>query len=113
MNRRWRSWLPPFVWAAILFAFSSGPGPEIPLPMRHVDKLEHAGAYSVLGFLVARALGGHVIAATAICGAYGVTDEIHQSFVPRRQPDALDAVADTAGGLIGASAWTLLRRRRG
>lgn len=39
--------------------------------------------------------------------AYGVTDEIHQSFVPPREADALDVVADT----FGAMALTLVWRR--
>lgn len=121
MKRPRTHWIPPLIWATILFALSSGPGPEIPIDVRHIDKLEHAGAYAVLGGLVSRALaigvpalvpGNRVVVAGLAATAYGVSDEIHQSFVPRRSPDVLDVVADGTGGFLGALAHTLWRRRR-
>ena len=47
--------------------------------------------------------------------AYGVTDELHQAFVPGRTPDAWDVVKDFVGAVAGsaACAWprpTGLRR---
>ena len=113
-------WLPPVIWATILFALSSGPGPEIPIDVRHLDKIQHAGAYAVLGGLVSRALaigapamvpGRRVIAAGLVATAYGVSDEIHQRFVPRRSPDVFDVVADAVGGFLGALAHGAWRRR--
>jgi len=35
--------------------------------------------------------------AFAIAFLYGVSDEIHQYFVPGRHPDVLDVVADASG----------------
>ncbi|BDU76163.1 VanZ family protein [Mesoterricola sediminis] len=49
----------------------------------------------------------------ALVSLYGVTDEIHQAFVPGRSPDVLDWVADTLGGGLGLvlSCLPLLHRR--
>ncbi len=44
----------------------------------------------------------------------GLLDELYQSTVPGREPDALDAAADTLGVVLGAlawSAWTQTRRK--
>jgi VanZ family protein len=54
------------------------------------------------------------VGATAIAALYGVTDEFHQYFVPPRQVEALDVVADTIGAAIaafGLHAVARLRRR--
>ena len=43
---------------------------------------------------------------------YGVTDEVHQMFVPGRSTDAYDVAADAAGavvGLVGCWAWGIIR----
>jgi VanZ family protein len=46
---------------------------------------------------------------------YGVSDELHQLFVPGRNCDWHDVVADAAGSLLGAALGSALatRRRRG
>ena len=100
-------------WAAIIFFLSSQPGTDIPPPFPHMDKVLHALAFGVLGFLV---LGGikpgerdhshaQLVIAIAIAGAYGVLDEIHQHYVPGRMPDVLDVLADLVGAVLGV--WLL------
>jgi len=39
-----------------------------------------------------------------MAGLYGITDEIHQSFVPGRDADVSDAVADFIGAFAGCYA---------
>ncbi len=85
------------------------------------DKTVHALVYGLLGALVLRAVaraewaGVTIVAALAaglISGLYGVTDELHQGFVPGRSTEALDMVADAAGasGAAGAIwAWSIIR----
>ena len=73
------------------------------------DKLLHAGAYAVLGVLLFNALRNssssswHTIrTATLLSSLYGLSDEFHQSFVPGRQADGWDWLADTTGALLGS-----------
>ena len=41
---------------------------------------------------------------------YGLTDEIHQAFVPGREASALDVMADGAGAMIGSRLFVWTRR---
>jgi VanZ family protein len=69
-----------------------------------------AVAYAVLAALVFGVLAparlGAVrtaVVAAAFAGAYGATDEWHQSFVPGRSADPLDFAADVIGAAAGAA----------
>jgi VanZ family protein len=85
------------------------------------DKTVHALVYGLLGALVLRAVARAewagvtlvaVLTAALISGLYGVTDELHQSFVPGRSIEALDMVADAAGASGAAGviwAWSIIR----
>jgi VanZ family protein len=54
-----------------------------------------------------------VALACLLATLYGVTDELHQLFTPRRSCDFYDVVADAVGGLLGAVlAAALVARRR-
>jgi VanZ family protein len=116
------AWWPALVWAAFLFVLSSIPGTSLPpLPGWNADKLVHAVVYVVLGILCLRGMrrtsslprGRAVIIAAVITALYGVSDELHQMFTPKRSADWHDAVADAAGGLAGALAANALGRRPG
>jgi VanZ family protein len=105
---------------AILTA-TSIPGRFLPVTSIHfADKLVHFFMYGVLGFLLARAMDDpvHTSRARAWMGAFlfcitiGATDEWHQKFIQGRTADGADWVADSTGGLIGASIWMLLGRNR-
>lgn len=95
-----------------------------PLPGGLSDKTGHFGGYALLGAVVLRAAAGarwsgvtgrSALMAWVICGIYGATDELHQSFVPGRTVAVDDWVADAAGAAtaillltIAAGVW---RRR--
>ncbi len=123
MSRRWlAAWAPAILYAALIFALSSlsQPPPFVPPELLALDKLVHLAEYAVLGALVARALraGGRpavrVFAGALLLGSlYGAGDELHQAFVPKRDADARDWAADTAGAALGAAAVAFLRRRGG
>ena len=69
------------------------------------DKLVHSAAFAVLTLLLFRTLGARtwtIAAALAIC--VGIADELHQAFLPGRNPDAMDLVADAAGAVLMALA---------
>jgi VanZ family protein len=111
-------WVPVALYAGVIFFLSDQSHPEEHLPsflLKNVsDKVLHAVEYAVLGALCYRAfrwgLNGQVAARALIiaivaASLYGVTDEVHQLFVPFRESSWLDWLADTIGAVIGALGW--------
>jgi VanZ family protein len=102
---------PLIVYCAFIFIQSQLPVPfEMP-EVSHFDKLLHLGAYGVMAILFyrtylagwPRAMKRTLIWASVISTAlYGLSDEIHQYFVPERSADPLDWLADAVGGALGA-----------
>ena len=104
MKRALSLWGPPLLWAICIFSLSAQSTlPRVPEFIAW-DKLQHSFAYAVGGFLIARALGArpHAAALAAALGCiFGVSDEVHQAFVPGRNSDVLVWVADSVGVLAG------------
>ncbi len=119
-----RYWGPVGLYAGIIFFGSSisNPPEAISSILKEVsDKILHLCEYSILGALSYRACryasGGWiarhaVLAAVAGSALYGISDETHQLFVPFREADAFDMVADTVGSTLGAWGWRLMERRK-
>ena len=102
----------PFIVLAILYCagifwVSSGP---IPVRLKPVfngeDKIVHACLYAGLAAIVSvgmRRSGKNypmpvqLLVPIVFAAIYGASDEFHQSFVPGRSCDILDATADTLG----------------
>ena len=116
-------WAPPVLYAAAIFLFSGMSAPPS-APGELSDKHQHGLAYAGLAVVLVRALAGGTcrgvsarvcLLAAALAAIYGATDELHQGFVPGRDPDALDLVADAAGAAAGAAlafGWTCITCRR-
>lgn len=85
-----------------------------------IDKMGHAAEFGILGLLAANAL----LSAPGLCnmvpgresvwqgavlmaGLWGLIDEIHQFWIPGRNTDPTDLLADVVGAAVGA--WILLR----
>ena len=115
-------WLPAVLYAGMIFYMSSQSHPEEQLPsfvLKDVsDKVLHAVEYAVLGGLCYRAfrwgVNGPVasyalLVAIVTASLYGVTDEVHQFFVPFRESSWLDWLADTAGATVGAMSWRFIK----
>ena len=104
-------WLPPILWALIIFIFSSFPTvqtTEFFLGDFLIKKSAHLFEYGVLAILLYRALLNYdvntnkaLFFAILIAGLYGVSDEFHQSFIPGRGPAVRDVIIDTIGATIG------------
>ena len=117
-----RLWTPVIVYMAGIFYVSSLPNLSLPEP---VAVSGHSAAYLGLAVLLVRALAGGLprrigmrVAVTAmlIAVAYGVGDEVHQSYVPGRMADAYDVATDAIGALAGTIAcwaWGILSSRSG
>ena len=108
---------------AFIFVLSSVASPP-ELPGRNLDKVVHGFMYAVLGALLVRALAGGwdrpvtlrmALVAVLLATLYGVTDEIHQAFVPPRQSDPIDLLADSLGAAVAAAAMYagIIRGRHG
>lgn len=110
--RRAGFWLPPLLYMAAIFHFSSESQP-MPALTEHVwDKLLHLTEYAGLGLLWCRALRSEGVgwsAAIALAAVavmlYGASDEWHQSFVPLRDSSVRDWLADMLGGTLGAAGY--------
>jgi VanZ family protein len=120
---------------ALIFLLSAQPGLRISDdagvdgPVRHVA---HVLAYAVLAVLLQRALAteprrgalrvrgrssaSSTLLAVMLATLYGVTDELHQGFVPDRSGNPFDVVLDLVGAIGGVVAvWLVSRsgRRKG
>lgn len=105
-------WAPVAIYMGAIFVLSSMSQP--PSPPQVSDKTQHFAAYGGLGLVALRATSGGRLAgvtagaaaaAWAVASAYGVSDEIHQRFVPGRSPEAADVIADALGAaaaILGA-----------
>ena len=104
-------------WMALIFFLSSQPDVPAPELFSQQDKVAHLLVFGVLGLLLAFALTPpaaaswrRVLLITALVTVYGITDELHQYFVPGREASALDVLADGVGGFL-AGALLLWRGR--
>jgi VanZ family protein len=115
-------WVPAVLWATVIFVLSSQP--TLPSTGQVTDKQAHAFTYGVLALLCLMGLtrwrwrsvaGARLLGAFALAAMYGVSDELHQAFVPGRSPDVGDVTADAAGAAIALGlvwAWAILLGRR-
>ncbi len=105
-------WVWALLWASLIFWLSSLPdaGGVLGRLPEGSDKVVHAGAFGVLSALLTVATGRPLVG-VLLAVAYGVSDEVHQRFVPGRYADPLDLVADTVGAVLGASLVGYLLRR--
>ncbi len=112
--------LPVMAYCGFIFWQSSSASFDSMPTFEYADKVMHLGGYALLGALVVRMLfneslpfsrGNLMIAAIFFSTLYGVSDEIHQTFVADRCGDVLDGVADGLGsalgviGFVGVRAW--------
>ena len=115
-------WAPVALYAGTIFYLSSQSHPEEQLPSLMFeevsDKVLHAVEYGILALLCYRAfrwgtnrpVASHALLfAIVTASLYGITDEVHQIFVPFRESSWQDWVADTAGATIGALSWRAIR----
>jgi VanZ family protein len=107
-------WLPVIVYGSVIFFLSAGPQPDAYVALNVWDKAAHIVEYAVLAVLAFRAfryastpaLSAHASVLAIACSAlYGVSDEIHQIFVPSRMAAVSDAVADFIGSCVGVLLW--------
>lgn len=103
------------LYCAFIYYLSDQATLPIPELFSWQDKLEHFGAYAVMGCLAWRCFQHYVRSMILLasisflfCTLHGGLDEYHQSFVIGRVADITDWLADSLGGAL---AVFLLHRR--
>jgi len=98
----------PVALMALIWYLSSQPdvGPDLGAWARLATSAVHFAQFAVLFALWWWALDRRALPAALITLAWAGLDEIHQSWVPRRDADPIDFVVDAAGI---ATAWLLVR----
>lgn len=100
-----------FFWLVLIFIESSFPAQFFPkVEIINADKILHLGIYSLLALFCyisiihqkkSNLLKKYPVYYTMIItGIYGITDELHQLYVPNRNCDFYDWLADFSGGII-------------
>lgn len=117
-------WLPAILMGTVIFLSSQLFDVPRYTPMfaffAHVKTVAHVVLYFGLGLVLARLLAGTLqigglgvlVLTSALCVAYGASDEFHQMFVAGRTANFFDIVRDLVGGTLGAlfylaCAWTV------
>jgi VanZ family protein len=104
------NWFLLIAYCIFIFIQSSHPSPEIVPTFRFSDKLLHYVAFAIMGVLFYRAfqplpLGNSaqlLVLLSMVCASlYGISDEIHQHFVPYRHGSLSDVIADVLGAVSG------------
>lgn len=102
------------VWSAtaaymlLIFLISSVSYPPQPLPLKgYAPIIEHMFEFGILGFLLYTSFKinkntqrNAFILAVSVAILYGISDEIHQAFVPGRVSDLVDVLADSIGAIV-------------
>jgi VanZ family protein len=111
---------PLIAYAALIFLASSMSKLAPPdIGIAFIDKIAHGFEYGLFFLLALRAVnrppagfshGAAYVLAFVLTVVYGALDEFHQSFVPGRDADVLDLVADTSGAILAAVGYFLFHR---
>lgn len=114
-------WLPLILYCLLIYIQSDNPSPEQIPSFRFFDKFLHFIAYGIMGILFYRAyqtlqINNNrrwlLLLSIASASLYGVSDEIHQSFVPFRSAEAADVIADFLGSICGVYLYHLWMNSR-
>jgi VanZ family protein len=110
-------WLPLILYCLLIYIQSAHPSPKQIPSFPFVDKVLHFAAYGIMGILFYRAYQTlrikdniHMLMLLSVVSAslYGISDEIHQSFVPFREAAVADVIADIIGAFSGVCLYQLL-----
>ncbi len=95
------------IYCALIFYLSSLPRVPLDKTFEYEDKLLHLLAYGMMALLAWRSFRHFIqdipllaICCIGFCGLYGLSDEIHQFYVPGRTSSVSDLAADLIGAII-------------
>ena len=117
-------WLPLIVYCLAIYIQSDFPASEHLPSFEFSDKFIHFFAYAVMGVLFYRAYqtlpakdDSRMLILLSVVSAslYGISDEIHQYYVPFRDASIYDGIANFLGALCGVylyHRWVASRAKR-
>jgi VanZ family protein len=113
------AFLPGALYYALVFYLSSKPL-KVRLPIPSYDKGAHVFEFTLLGLLLSfgffktlkTSLRIKVLLTLAIGILLGILDEFHQYFMPSRQSDVLDALADAVGIGLGVLVYCCFDQKK-
>ena len=95
---------------ALIFTLSSLGGASVSSNLG-VDWVSHKTTHLFLYFILSMTFyrgSKNILVAVLLTSIYGISDEIHQLFVPTRSGNFFDILVDSAGGLFaGLVLWKL------
>jgi len=114
-------WAPAILYMALIFHLSSGPVPE---PVKHTPifvqiKVSHITEYAILNLLLFFAIrtttkvpyGWQAVYSIFLTYIYGLTDELHQVFVPGRSASFIDSFTNLISAVLVQGVIYLVMRR--
>jgi VanZ family protein len=117
----WPYYILVTAYCGLIFWISGQPDPPVTADLfPHFDKLQHIVAFGLLAGLVLTGMKHSGKSYTlrvlfwvpvVFTVAFGLSDEFHQGFIPKRSVDPLDIIADTTGAALAT--WLLLRHWHG
>lgn len=115
LRGQWIAAAPLLAWSVLIFGLSSVPGGNYPqVSFEHADKLVHVSLYLVLGLFSSFCFAG---TSAGLVGAliygllFGLSDELHQIFVPQRSCSVGDWLADATGVFMGVGLFLGIKGR--
>lgn len=95
------------IYCSFIYWLSSRQSLPTPMLFMHQDKIIHMGAYFIMGIFAWRFFNDYIskpllisFISLCFCSLYGLSDEWHQSYVPGRDADVMDWIADTLGATL-------------
>jgi VanZ family protein len=119
LQRFFLFWFPLVGYMVLIFILSSEPAPEDIPDIWNIDKLIHFMVYGVLSILWLRALKRHwakvrnkklIFLSFLFATLYGISNEIHQHFIPHRDASIADALANGLGAYLFPLLYTKFSR---
>ena len=113
-------WFPILVYCLLIYIQSSHPSPQSLPDWPFMDKLLHFACYALLAALFLRAFNTTplkhnlklvLILSVLLSALYGISDEIHQSFVPYRSADYMDVLANILGSIAGVYLYQTIEKK--
>lgn len=110
-------WGLPLAWAATIWFLSSqspsghGSGVAIALLFNGGHVVLFGGLAALIHLASPAAGRRRFLIAVSLAALYGVVDEVHQMFVPRRDASVFDWTTDACGAVLVAAALSWLRER--